>query len=336
MPFNSADSKEKPLRTLHPMKSILLVLALACLPATGFSQAYPSKPVRVIVPFPPAGATDLVARIVADHLSKTWGQAVVVENRSGASGMLGTEVAAKSASDGYTILLGTLATNVMAYLLYSKVPYAQDAFAPVILLTTTPNMLLANSNVPVSTLSELVAYAKARPGKLSYASAGIGLSSHVGTELFAQSAGLQLLHVPYRGSAPSGQAFAAGQVDLVLGLVTESLQAMQTAGVKPIAIAAAKRAKSFPNVPTFPELGYDNVQVYALNGLMVPGGTPRDIIERIHRDSNAALNTPANRERIDKLGLDIVGGSPEEFGEHLKRERDRWTPVIKRANIRAD
>ena len=321
---------------MRTWKSALLAFALVCLPWQAMSQGYPVKPARLIVPFPPAGATDLAARIVAEHLSRAWGQSVVVENRSGASGMMGSEAVAKAAPDGYTILMGTLATNVMAHILYAKVPYAQDAFAPVILLTTTPNMLLANSNLPVANLQELIAHAKTRPGKVSYASSGIGLSGHLGMELFAQAAGLELLHVPYRGSAPSGQAFASGQVDLVLSLVPESMVAMQTAGVKPIAVAAARRSKQFPNVPTFAELGYENVQVYALNGLMVPTGTPRDIVDKIYRESNASLNTPANRERLDKLGMDPVGGTPEEFGDLLRRERERWTTVIKRANIRAD
>jgi tripartite-type tricarboxylate transporter receptor subunit TctC len=321
---------------LRLLKSILAVLALACLHEAALAQTYPTRAVRMVVPFPPAGATDIAARLVADHLAKAWSQPVLVENRSGASGMIGTELVAKSAPDGYTILLGTLATNVMAYLLYAKVPYAEDAFAPVVLISVTPNMLIAKKNIPVATLPELIAHAKARPGKVSYGSAGIGLSSHVGMELFAQAAGIQLLHVPYRGSAPSGQALASGEVDLLLGLVPESLQAVQNAGARPIAVAAAKRSPSFPNVPTFPELGFDNVQVYALNALMVPAGTPRAIIDAINREANNALNTPAIRERMAKLGLDPVGGTPEAFGEHLRRERDRWGPVIKRGNIRAD
>ena len=321
---------------MHPLKTVLLSVALACACQSAIAQSYPNRQVRLVVPFPPAGATDIAARVVADHLSKAWNQTVVVENRSGASGMIGTEVVAKSAPDGYTILLGTLATNVMAYFLYAKVPYAEDAFAPVILLSTTPNMLLANKNIPVSTLPELIAYARARPGKVSYASSGVGLSSHVGSELFAQAAGIQLLHVPFRGSAPSGQAFSAGQVDLGLSLVPESIHSMQTPGVKPIAVAAAKRSPSFPNVPTFAELGYDNVQVYALNGLMVPTGTPRDVIDKINRDANNALTASANQERFAKLGLDPIGGTPEAFGEHLRRERERWGPVVKRANIKAD
>jgi tripartite-type tricarboxylate transporter receptor subunit TctC len=318
------------------LKALSLFVALACLPHASLAQTYPTRAVRMVVPFPPAGATDIAARLVADHLARAWSQPVIVENRSGASGMIGTEVVAKAAPDGYTMLLGTLATNVMAYLLYSKVPYAEDAFAPVVLISVTPNMLIAKKDIPVSTLPELIAYAKARPGKVSYGSAGIGLSSHLGMELFAQATGIQLLHVPYKGSAPSGQALASGEVDLLLGLVPESQQAVQNAGARPIAVAAAKRSPSFPNLPTFPELGYDNVQVYALNALMVPTGTPRAVIDAINREANSALKTPAVRERMAKLGLEPVGGTPEAFGEHLKRERDRWAPVIKRGNIRAD
>ena len=223
---------------------VLSGCALLCASGATVAQTWPAKPIRVVLPFPPGGGgIDVMARLIGQKVTETYGQPVIVENRSGASGMLGTELAAKAAPDGHTVLLGTLATNIMAYLLYDKVPYAQDAFAPVILLTTTPNMLLANSNIPVASLPELITYARARPGKVSYASAGIGLSGHVGTELFAQAAGIQLLHVPYRGSAPSGQAFAAGQVDLVLSLVPESMNAIQTAGVKPIAVAAAKRSR---------------------------------------------------------------------------------------------
>ncbi len=171
---------------------------------------------------------------------------------------------------------------------------------------------------------------------MSYASAGIGLSGHVGMELFALGAGLQLLHVPFRGSAPSVQAFSAGQVDLTLGLIPEAVSALQHKGVKPIAVAAARRTQQFPDVPTFSELGFDNVQVYALNGLMVPAGTPEDIIDRIHREAVNALNTPANRERFGKLGMDVVGGGPKVFADHLARERERWAPVIMRANLRVD
>jgi len=323
-------------KIVRMLKSLSLVLALVCLCHSAIAQTYPNRPVRLVVPFPAGGPTDIVARIVADQLTKTWGQPVVVDNRSGASGRIGAEFAAKSAADGYTMLMGTLVTNVMAHLLFSKVPYAQDGFAPVTLLTTTSNILLANASIPVATLPELVAHAKAHPGKVSYSSAGVGLSGHLGMELFASAAGLELLHVPFRGSAPATQAFAAEQVNLTLELVPSAVTAVQKPGIKPLAVAAAARVRQFPNVPTFAELGYKNVEAYTWNGLMVPAGTPHEIIDGIQRGANAALNAPAVRERINGLGIDSIGGTPEEFAALIGRERERWGPIIKRANIRAD
>jgi len=318
------------------LKSVSLILALVCLGHPAMAQTYPNRPVRLVVPFPAGGPTDIVARLVADQLTKSWGQTVIVDNRSGASGMIGAEFAAKSAADGHTILMGTLVTNVMAHLLFSKVPFAQDAFAPVTLLTTTSNMLLANASIPVATLPELIAYAKANPGKVSYSSAGVGLSGHLGMVLFASAAGLDLLHVPFRGSAPATQAFQAEQVNLTLELVPSAVTAVQKAGVKPVAVAAAARVRQFPNVPTFVELGYKDVQAYTWNGLMVPAGTPGEVIDTIQRGANAALNAPAVRDRINNLGIDSIGGTPEDFAELIRRERERWGPVIKRADIRTD
>ncbi|MBI4292423.1 MAG: tripartite tricarboxylate transporter substrate binding protein [Betaproteobacteria bacterium] len=321
---------------MRMLKSLSLILALVCLATSAMAQTFPNRSVRLVVAFPPGGPTDIVARLVADQLTKTWGQAVVVDNRSGASGMIGAEFAAKSPADGYTILMGTLVTNVMAHLLFSKVPFAQDAFAPVTLLTTTSNILLVNSSIPVTTLAELIAHAKANPGKVSFSSAGVGLSSHLGMVLFTSAAGLDLLHVPFRGSAPATQAFQAGQVNLTLELVPSAVTAVKTAGVKPLAVAAAARVRQFPNVPTFVELGYKNVQAYTWNGLMVPAGTPREVIGAIQRGANAAMNSPTVRERINGLGIDPIGGTPEEFADLIKSERERWGPVIKRANVRID
>ena len=318
------------------LKSLLLVVALVCLSHSALAQTYPNRPVRLVVSFPAGGPTDIVARLVADQLSKTWGQTVFVDNRSGASGMIGAEFAAKSAPDGYTIFMGTLVTNVMSHLLFSKVPFAQDAFAPVTLLTTTSNMLLVNASIPVATLPELIAYAKANPGKVTYSSAGVGLSGHLGMVLFASAAGLDLLHVPFRGSAPATQAFQAGQVNLTLELVPSAVTAVQKAGVKPLAVASAKRVRQFPNVPTFAELGYKNVEAYTWNGLMVPAGTPGEVIDRIQQAAIAALKAPAVRDRINSLGLDPIGGTPGDFADLIRRERERWAPVIKRANVRTD
>ncbi|MCC6472581.1 MAG: tripartite tricarboxylate transporter substrate binding protein [Burkholderiales bacterium] len=322
---------------MRALRSLLpAALALACLCGAATAQNFPTRPVRLVVPFPPGGATDIVARIVADQLGKNWGQAVLVDNRSGASGMIGAEYVARAAPDGYTLLMGTLVGNVMSHLLFAKVPFAPDAFAPVTLLTTTSNILLSNDSIPVSTLAELIAYAKARPGKVSYSSAGVGLSGHLGMELLSAATAIELLHVPFKGSAPANQAFSAGQVNLTLDLVATAPNSVRKPGVRPLAVAATSRVRQFPDVPTFAELGYTNVVTYTWNGLMVPAGTPREIIAAIQAGANAALKTPEVRERTGKLGLDSIGGTPEEFADLIRRERERWGPVIKRANIRVE
>ncbi len=317
----------------------ILFGAAVCLPLTGaaLSQDYPNKNVRLIVPFPAAGATDITARLVANQLSKQWGQTIVIENRTGASGVIGSEAVARSPADGYTLLLGTLAANVMAHLLREQVPYGRDAFIPITILGSTPNLLLASSAIPIKTLKDLVDYAKSNPGKVRYASAGIGLSGHLGVALFAQEAKIDLIHVPYRGSAPSVEAFARGEVELTLALVPESVNTMKsTPGIKPIAMAADKRSAKFPDTPTFAELGYPNVQVYALSGLMAPKGTPQTIIDKIHRDTVIALKEPAVAERMSSLGIDIVGSTPAQFDKLLKDEFTRWEPLIKTNNIKAE
>ena len=317
------------------LKSLLLAVALL-VAHSAIAETYPSRPVRLVVAFPPGGPTDIVARLIADQLSRTWGQPVIVDNRSGASGMIGAEFAAKSAPDGYTIFMGTLVNNVMAHLMFAKVPFSQDAFAPVTLLTTTPNILLANATIPVATLPELVAYAKANPGKVSYSSAGVGLSGHLGMELFSSAAGVQLLHVPFRGSAPATQAFQGGHVNITLELVPSAVPVVMTPGIRPLAVAAAARVKQFPDVPTFVELGYKNVEAYTWNGLMVPTGTPREVIATIQRAAKAALKVPTVQERIAALGIDSIGGTPEEFADLIRTERERWGPVIERAHLRSN
>jgi tripartite-type tricarboxylate transporter receptor subunit TctC len=319
-------------------RRILVGLAFT-LPLTGaaIAQDYPNKPVRLIVPFPAAGATDIVARLVATELSKAWNQTIIVENRTGASGVIGSEAVARSAPDGYTLLLGTLAANVMAHLLRDKVPYGRDAFTPIAILASTPNLLLANRSIPIKTLVELTDYARAHPGKVRYGSAGIGLSGHLGVALYADEAKIDLVHVPYRGSAPSVEAFVRGEVELSLALVPESAAAVKnTPGIKPLAIAADKRSPLFPDTPTFGELGYPKVQVYALSGLMAPAGTPTAIIDKISRDTVAALKDPAVRERMINLGLDPVGSTPAEFAKLLSEEFARWEPLIRANNIKAE
>lgn len=322
------------------MKFVKLIAAatLTCaLAGAAMAQQYPSKNVRLIVPFPPGGATDITARLVATHMSQQWGQTIVVENRAGASGVIGSEAVARSPADGYTLLIGTLAAQVMSHLLRDKVPYPRDAFEPITLLGSTPNMLIASKALPVKTLKELIAYAKANPGKARYASPGVGLSGHLGVELFKQEAKIDLLHVPYRGSAPSVQAFSAGEVELTLALVPEATIAIKKdPGITPLAIAADKRSSQYPNTPTFGELGFPNVQVYALSGLMAPKGTPPDVIAKINAAAVAALKDPALSSKLSQLGIDPRPTTPAEFGKHLDDEFNRWGPLIKANNIKSN
>ena len=314
---------------------LLVAFLLLTTAATGsLAQGFPDRAVKIIVPFPPGGATDIAARLVGERLSVTWGQPVVVENRSGASGSIGTDAVARAKADGYTILVGTFATNVMAHLLQAKVPYSRDAFDPVILLTSSPNILMTNQKLQLKSLDELVAHAKANPDKISYSSSGTGLSGHLGVELFADRAGLKLVHVPYLGSAPSGQALVQGEVDLSLALVAQAISIIEAKPeIRPLAIAAAQRSAQFPNVPTFAELGYPSVQVYAINGLMVPKGTPQPIIEKIYKDTLDILQDPKMREKMQLLGLDVAAASPQEFGKLLEDEFARWEPLIRSNKI---
>jgi tripartite-type tricarboxylate transporter receptor subunit TctC len=325
--------KNPPRRSV--ISHLLAAFLLLTTAATGsLAQGFPDRAVKIIVPFPPGGATDIAARLVGERLSVTWGQPVVVENRSGASGSIGTDAVARAKADGYTILVGTFATNVMAHLLQAKVPYSRDAFDPVILLTSSPNILMTNQKLQLKSLDELVAHAKANPDKISYSSSGTGLSGHLGVELFADRAGLKLVHVPYRGSAPSGQALVQGEVDLSLALVAQAISIIEAKPeIRPLAIAAAQRSAQFPNVPTFAELGYPSVQVYAINGLMVPKGTPQPIIEKIYKDTLDILQDPKMREKMQLLGLDVAAASPQEFGKLLEDEFTRWEPLIRSNKI---
>ena len=323
---------------MHALRSLLSAwLILSSLTSVALGQTFPDRAVKIIVPFPPGGATDIAARLVGERLSATWGQPVIVENRSGASGSIGTDAVARSKPDGYTILVGTLATNVMAHLLQTNVPYARDAFDPVILLTSSPNILMANKDLSKGSLVDLVAHAKANPDKLTYSSGGTGLSGHLGVELFADAAGIKLIHVPYRGSAPGGQALIQGEVDLSLVLVAQALTIHETKPeIRPIAIASAQRSPQFPEVPTFGELGYPAIQVYAINGLMTPKGTPKSVIEIIYRDAHKALQDPKMREKMELLGLDVAAASPREFGKLLEEEFARWEPLLRNNKMSAN
>jgi tripartite-type tricarboxylate transporter receptor subunit TctC len=320
------------------MQRILLFVSgfLAAFSAAAPAQTFPSKPVRIIVAFPPGGGTDIVARILSPRLTDALGQQVVVENRAGAAGIVGTDVVAKSAPDGYTIFMGTLGNLSVNPLLYKKLPFdvARD-FAPLTQVVAVTFMLYVHPSFPVKTVKDLIAIAKPRPGEINYASSGSGGAPHLAAELFNMMAGVKMVHVPYKGSALSFTDVMGGQVPLTFDSLTQGLPYVQSGRLRAVATLGPKRTPVLPNVPTVGETlaGYEVVNWF---GLVVPAGTPHDIVNRLHSEVVKALRIPEVRDRLVSLGSDPVGSSTEEFGAFMKSEAAKWARVIKKANIHVD
>jgi len=312
-----------------------LVLALAG--AAAFAQsAYPSKPVRFIVPSAAGGGTDIIARAVAQKLSEALGQQFVVENKPGAGQMIGIEAAAKSPADGHTIVMAasTLAINPI---MYKKVPYdpLRD-FAPITQAASLPNVLVVHPSLPVRSVRELIALAKRQPGKLAYASAGVGTSPQMSIELLKSMAGIDMLHVPYKGTTPGVVDLLAGQVQLMTPNVLTALPHIKAGKLRPLAVTSAKRSDALPDVPTLAEAGvpgYESVQWY---GVLAPAGTPRDIVARLHTEIAKSLRSGDVRERLAADGAEPVGSTPQEFAAFIRAEIDKWAKVAKAAGIQPE
>jgi len=314
----------------------LLALALTFFTSTVFAQPFPSHPVKIVVAFPPGGSTDITARLVAPKLSEMWKQPVLVENRPGAGANIGTEYVAKSAPDGRTLLLATTALAVSAAV-YEKLPY--DPFkdlVPVVFVSSIPNLLVVNPALPASTPKEFVQYAKANPGKLSYASPGPATGQRLAFELVKQSAGLDFLHVPYKGGAPAGQAVMAGEVQAMIVNLVEALPQIKAGRMKAIAVTTAKRSPLLPEVPTLAETVTPGLDVSVWQGLLATGGTPPETVARINRDVAVVLAMPDVREKLAGLGMDIAPGSSAQFDQYLRAEIAQWKKVAQAANIKAE
>ncbi|MCC6212116.1 MAG: tripartite tricarboxylate transporter substrate binding protein [Burkholderiales bacterium] len=314
----------------------LFAAVLAALSSALFAQAFPSHPVRIIVAFPPGGSTDITARLVAPKLSEMWKQPVVVENKPGAGANIGTDFVAKSAPDGHTLLLATTALAVSAAV-YDKLPYdpLRD-LAPVVFVSSIPNLLVANPALPASTPSAFVQYAKANPGKLSYASPGPATGQRLAFELVKQSAGIDFLHVPYKGGAPAGQAVMSGEVQAMIVNLVEALPQVKAGRMKAIAVTTAKRSPMLPDVPTLAETVTPGLDVSVWQGLLVPAATPKEAIARINRDFAAALALPEVRERLAGLGMDLAPGTSAQFDQFLRAEIAQWKKVAQAAGIKAE
>ncbi len=311
-------------------------IALAGAASALLAQPYPAKPVRIIVPFPPGGGLDIVARTISPKLSEALGQQIVIDNRGGASGLLGTELAAKAAPDGYTIFMGTLGNLSVNPLLFPKAPFdiARD-FTPLTQAVAVTFMLYTHPSFPVKTVRELIAIAKARPGQINYASSGAGGAPHLAAELFNSVAGVKLVHVPYKGSGPSFIDLLGGQIPLTFDSLTQGLPYVNSGRLRAVATLGPKRTPVLPQVPTAGETlaGYVVVNWF---GLVAPAATPRDVVNRLHTELVKVLRMPDIRERLSAQGADPVGSTMEEFGAFMKAETAKWALVIKAANIHVD
>ena len=313
---------------------VALATVIAALPAA--AQSWPERPIKFIMAAPAGSSLDVLGRTIADKLTARLGQPVVVEDKPAAGGTVATAEVAKAAPDGYTMMIGFNGPLSFSPLL-QKLPYdvAKD-LAPVITTTSQPNVLAVNASLPIKSVAELVAYAKANPGKLNYASVGNGSSSHLNMELFKQMAGIDAVHVPFNGSPPAVTATIQGETQMIFA-VMQPLQAQIQAGkLRALAVTTAKRFPLLPDYPTIAESGYPGFEALAWNGVLVPANTPKAIIARLNADINAILKEPDVVQKLHALGFDLIGGTPDKFGALIKGESEKWAPVIKRLGLKID
>jgi tripartite-type tricarboxylate transporter receptor subunit TctC len=321
---------------MRRLQLLFIALVLAIAPAAAFAQAFPNKPVKVIVTFPPGGTPDIYGRVLSQELSVLWKQPVVVENKAGASGTIGTDYVAKAAPDGYTLLFAADASITIAPLLYSKNPYdpVKD-LAPIVNAAAGPFVIMAHPSFPANNIKELLALAKAQPGKISYASSGAGGQQHLTMETIKSMGGVDLLHIPYKGFGQGVTDVLANQVPLIVGGITASISFTQSGKLKALGITGTKRSSFFPNVATVAETlpGFD---ITAWYGFMAPAGTPRDIVNKIHDDVVTIIKRPEFQARLAKDAIDPVANTPEQFAAQIKTDLAMWSKIIKAADVKLD
>jgi tripartite-type tricarboxylate transporter receptor subunit TctC len=315
-----------------------LGILLFAISQAALAQAWPTKPVRIVVAYPPGGGIDVMARQIAEKLTASWGQPVIVENKPGANTILATESVARSAADGYTVLMTTDATFSINPHLYAKLPYdAQRDFIPVTMLVLLQQLLVAHPAAPFNTLDELIRTAKATPGTINYASYGSGSQPHLSGEMLKYKAGINVVHVPYKGISLAVPAVMAGEVQLTFAGIATSMPQLKAGRIKALAIGGQKRSALLPDVPTFAELGYPEVETHAWFGFFVPAGSPKEAVDRLHRDTKKILDEPEFRQKqlIDK-GYDVVGSSPAEFAAYIKTDSQNRARAVKISGAKAE
>jgi len=318
------------------MTKTIVALALTLAAGAAAAQTYPTKAVRLVVPFLAGGSTDIVGRTVAQKLSEMWGQQAFVDNRPGGGTTIGTEMVAKAAPDGYTLLVTPAPFTINPSLL-TKLPYdALTDFAPITLINTTPLVMVVNPGVPAKNVKELIALAKAKPGKLNFGSSGTGGSNHLAGELFDAMAGVKMVHIPYKGNAGALTDIVGGHLDVVYNGITSAVALIRGDKLRALAVTSLQRSAALPAVPTLDESGLKGFEAVAWNGLTAPAKTPRDVIMKINADVIKIVNSPELKERLKADGSDPVGNSPEQYAAFLRNEIAKWAKVIKFANVKPE
>ncbi|WP_457094123.1 Bug family tripartite tricarboxylate transporter substrate binding protein [Microvirga sp. P5_D2] len=305
--------------------------------APAIAQTFPTRPITMVVPFAAGGSTDVVARIIAQKMSEGLGQQVIIENVAGAGGSTGAARVARAEPDGYTILMGTVATHALNPLMLKRKPYdAVTDFTPVSLLVLVPNVLVVHPSLPAKTVPELIALLKADPSKYNYASSGVGTPLHLSGELFKSMAKVSMQHIAYRGSGPALNDVVAGQVPIMFDNLPSASEFIRAGTLRGIAVTTKERAPSFPDMPTIAEGGLTGYETYTWNALFAPPNTPKAVVDRLNAEALKAVKDPAVQERLKTFSATVVGSTPEALGEHVKTEIAKWTPVVKEAGVQID
>ena len=312
---------------------VTLVTGLFGAAAPAFAQTYPDHQIRWIIPWPPGGGADVVARLMGNQVAEALGKPVVIENRAGAAGNIGAQQAARSAPDGYTIVFAYSGTHSINRHLYKEMTFEESDFTPVVFLSDVPQMLVVNANLPVKSVGDLIALARANPGKLTFGSSGNGAINHLAGQLFAAMADVKLTHIPYKGGAPAASAVMAGEIDMIFGEPATLLPFIESGKLRAIATTGAKRSLGLPDLPTIAESGVPGYDVTSWNGVLAPAGTPPVVIARLNAAFNKVLAEPEMRARLIKIGYEPVGGPPERFSQKIESETRKWGPVIKEAGL---
>ena len=315
---------------IHSLWAALTVFSIT---TSTYADTFPERPIRWIVAWPPGGGADVIARLIGNPVADELGKPVIIENRAGAAGNIGAVVAARSPADGYTIAFAYSGTHSINRHLYKEMPFEEKDFTPVVFLASVPQLLVVNSNLPFKSVKDVIAAAKAAPGKLTYGSSGNGAINHLAGQLFADMAGVQLQHIPYKGGAPAAAALMSGEIDMIFGEPATLLPHVVSGKFRPLAVTGDKRSPTLPELPTIAEAGVPDYAVTSWNGILAPANTPEFAIKRLNAAFNKVLADPEIRARLQKMGYEPVGGPPELFSKHIEAETLKWGPVIKKSGL---